>query len=88
MSDDEDISYVKKPNTIHYGSLEETERVKQQQRAVPTLDEIESDEDDFAEPDKKAAKLSGVSTLVPSAAINAAGNVNTSNEYFDLEKEV
>lgn len=90
MSDDEDVSYVKKPNTIHYGSLEETERLKQQQRtaASSSLDAIESDDDEFAEPEKKVPKLSGVSTLVPSAAINAAGNVNTSNEYFDLEQEV
>lgn len=87
MSDDEDVSYVKKPNTIHYGSLEESERLKQQ-RTTANLDAIESDDDDFAEPEKKVAKLSGVSTLVPSAAINAAGNVNTSNEYFDLEQEV
>lgn len=87
MSDDEDISYVKKPNTIHYGSLEETERLKQQ-RSSATLEAIESDDDDFAEPEKKVPKLSGVSTLVPSAPINAAGSVNISNEYFDLEKEV
>lgn len=26
MSDDEDVIYVKKQNTVHYGSLEEQER--------------------------------------------------------------
>lgn len=74
MSDDEDITYVKKTQNIHYGSLEESERLKQQ-----ALDEIESDEDDFAEPEAKLARV-----VVPAAA----GNVNTSNEYFDLEQEV
>jgi hypothetical protein len=28
MSDDEDILYIKKKNTIHYGSLEEQERAR------------------------------------------------------------
>lgn len=26
MSDEEDVTYVKKPKTIHYGSLEDQER--------------------------------------------------------------
>ncbi|XP_034659018.1 U4/U6 small nuclear ribonucleoprotein Prp4 [Drosophila subobscura] len=29
MSDDDDIQYIKRPRTIHYGSLEETERKRQ-----------------------------------------------------------
>lgn len=28
MSDDEEITYVKKPKTIHYGSLEDQERIR------------------------------------------------------------
>jgi len=28
MSDDEDITYVKKQKTIHYGSLEDQERIR------------------------------------------------------------
>lgn len=28
MSDDEEITFVKKPKTIHYGSLEEQERLR------------------------------------------------------------
>lgn len=29
MSDDEELVYVKRPKTIHYGSLEDTERMRQ-----------------------------------------------------------
>lgn len=29
MSDDEELVYVKRPRTIHYGSLEESERNRQ-----------------------------------------------------------
>lgn len=29
MSDDEELVYVKRPRTIHYGSLEESERQRQ-----------------------------------------------------------
>jgi U4/U6 small nuclear ribonucleoprotein PRP4 len=29
MSDDEEITYVKKQKTIHYGSLEDQERIRQ-----------------------------------------------------------
>lgn len=74
MSDDEDVTYVKKTQTIHYGSLEESERLKQ-------LEQIESDEDEFAEPDAKVARLATV-------AAASAGNVNTSTDYFDLDQEV
>lgn len=76
MSDDEDVTYVKKTQNIHYGSLEESERLKQQ-----ALEEIESDDDDFAEPEAKIARLGTV-------AAPAVGNVNTSTEYFDLDQEV
>lgn len=78
MSDDEELIYVKKANTIHYGSLEESERLKQQ-----TLEEIESDEEEFAEPEPKVAK-----TVATPAPVTTTNNVHTSNEYFDLEQEV
>jgi hypothetical protein len=56
MSDDEDIIYVKKQNTIHYGSIEEQERLRLQSMhlappgeesldgapASPTTDQLES----------------------------------------------
>lgn len=29
MSDDEELVYVKRPRTIHYGSLEESEKARQ-----------------------------------------------------------
>lgn len=87
MSDDEDISYVKKTNTIHYGSLEETERLKQLRVPGGVLDEIVSDDDDFNEPDKKVAKLT-VAAVNNASTNSSSGNVNTSNEYFDLEQEV
>lgn len=50
MSDDEEVTYTKKRNTIHYGSLEESERSK--------LEEIHSDEDDFVEPEAKKVIIS------------------------------
>lgn len=109
MSDDEDITYVRKTQKIHYGSLEESERLKQQQQpsASQTLDRIESDDEDHddnghaaagsgsdaadsddgaAEPRQKIARLTAGSSTA--ATSNAGGNINTSNEYFDLEQEV
>lgn len=85
MSDDEEISYVKKSNNIHYGSLEESERAKQ-----AALEEIDSDEDDFAaaaEPDAKIPKLSASSNTAPGSGA-APPPQQSSNDYFDLEKEV
>jgi U4/U6 small nuclear ribonucleoprotein PRP4 len=38
MSDDEEITYVKKPKTIHYGSLEDQERLR-----LASLSTIEND---------------------------------------------
>lgn len=80
MSDDEEITYVKKANTIHYGSLEEAERIKQQQ-----LDEIESDEEEFAEPEQKKIALAPPTSTVTSSA---SSNHISSNEYFNLEEEM
>lgn len=39
MSDDEDLVYVKKQKTVHYGSLEETERARLATAAETTDDE-------------------------------------------------
>lgn len=88
MSDDDEISYVKKSNTIHYGSLEESERAKQ-----AALEEIDSDEDDFtaAEPEAKVPKLSTApgSGAAPQPSSSTGGSSSTTqNEYFDLEQEV
>lgn len=80
MSDDEEITYVKKPNTIHYGSLEESERIKQQQ-----LDEIESDEEEFAEPEQKKIALA---PPIPTVTSSASSNHISSSEYFNLEEEM
>lgn len=84
MSDDEEVIYKKPQKTIHYGSLETTEWAKQQ------TEEIQSDEDDYEPEAKRAAFTSAVSapSLTPSAQISNAGNINVSNEYYELEKEM
>jgi U4/U6 small nuclear ribonucleoprotein PRP4 len=41
MSDDEDVLYVKKQKTIHYGSLEEQERARLSTAAVKSADSDE-----------------------------------------------
>lgn len=66
MYDDDELHFTKKVKTIHYGSLEETEKQRLQ------TESIESDEEDY-EPATKKVLL---------------GNINTSNEYFDLENEM
>lgn len=72
MSDDEEVTYKKPQQTIHYGSLENSDWLKTQ-----PLEEIQSDEDDY-EPDcKKLATTQNIS-----------GNINISSEYFDLEQEM
>lgn len=85
MSDDDEIAYIKRPRTIHYGSLEEAERQRQQ-----ALENIESDEEEY-EPESKKAVLAAASAAVnstSSAATTTIGNVQVSSEYFDLEAEV
>lgn len=79
MSDDEEVIYKKPTKTIHYGSLEKSEWVKQQ-----TLEEIQSDEDDY-EPETKKPATSATSAIAPPTS---TGNINISNEYFDLEHEM
>jgi len=41
MSDDEDVLYVKKQKTIHYGSLEEQERARLSSAALKSGDSDE-----------------------------------------------
>lgn len=78
MSDDEEVIYKKPQKTIHYGSLENSEWIKQQ------TEEIQSDEDDY-EPESKKPATTATSTIAPPTS---SGNINISNEYFDLEHEM
>lgn len=79
MSDDEEIIYKKPQKTIHYGALDNNEWLKQQ-----PLEEIQSDEDEY-EPDSKKPTIATNSTIQPP---NSGGNINISDEYFDLEQEM
>ncbi|XP_049799403.1 U4/U6 small nuclear ribonucleoprotein Prp4 [Schistocerca nitens] len=83
MSDDEDILYIKKQKTIHYGSLEEQERNRLNAAAAASA----------------AATTTGVPTSSvdsdgdspPTAMVSSppeAGNVNISDEYMELEEEM
>lgn len=91
MSDEEEVTYVKKQNTIHYGSLEESERIKQQ-----ALDEIESDEDEFVEPEPKKIALAPptATPTAPSSSSSSSTTASSSNnhisssDYFNLEEEM
>lgn len=90
MSDDEELIYKKPLKTIIYGSLETNDWVKQQ-----TLEDIQSDEDEY-EPDKKKPALGSTlpsvagtaGTALPSTTIQPSANIHLSNEYFDLEQEM
>lgn len=96
MSDDEEIIYKKPTNTIHYGSLEETERLRQNLEDIQSEDE----EDDYEPETKKPAIALPTATAVPavtnaavpnappSSNASQAGNINISNEYFELEQEM
>lgn len=79
MSDDEEIIYKKPQKTIHYGALDNNEWLKQQ-----PLEEIQSDEDEY-EPDSKKPAIATTSTIQPPSS---GGNINISDEYFDLEQEM
>lgn len=41
MSDDEELTYVKKQKTIHYGSLEDAERIRQIVAGPDSDEEVE-----------------------------------------------
>lgn len=78
MSDDEDLIYKKPQKSIHYGTLDHSDWVKQQQ----TLEDIQSDEDEY-EPEKKKSAISS------SQAVGASSsNIQISNEYYELEQEM
>ncbi|XP_017844144.1 U4/U6 small nuclear ribonucleoprotein Prp4 isoform X2 [Drosophila busckii] len=98
MSDDDDIQYVKRQRTLHYGSLEETERKRQNQSTpssgtpaattttpTPTgqLEDIESDED-YEESSKKANSTKPAAPTPTAAAL--ANKID--DDYFDLENEM
>lgn len=82
MSDDEDVIYTKPQKTIHYGSLENNEWLKQQ-----TLEEIDSAEDDEYEPENKKPAIAAATNSTISVQ-HSTSNINISNEYFDLEHEM
>jgi U4/U6 small nuclear ribonucleoprotein PRP4 len=63
MSDDEDVLYVKKQKTIHYGSLEEQERARLSSAAVKSGDS-----------DEEGGNSSNTGQQAPEA-----GNVNISD---------
>lgn len=95
MSDDDDIQYIKRQRTLHYGSLEETERKRQTASAsvagtpaaatttTGQLEDIESDED-YEESNKKSSSTK--SALPPPTAASLANKID--DEYFDLETEM
>lgn len=80
MSDDEEIIYKKPQKTIHYGTLENSEWLKQ------PLEDIQSDEDEY-EPESKKPATAATSTVPPPSSSSGA-NINISSEYFDLEQEM
>lgn len=81
MSDDEQQIYIKRQKTIHYGTLDETDWVKQ------TLEEIQSDEDEY-EPDKKKPATISTAVVPTPDPDTSAGNIQISNEYYALEQEM
>ncbi|TDG53155.1 hypothetical protein AWZ03_000698 [Drosophila navojoa] len=96
MSDDDDIQYIKRQRTLHYGSLEETERKRQAGAAssvtgttpaatttAAQLEDIDSDED-YEETSKKsnATKVG----MPPPTAASLANKID--DDYFDLETEM
>ncbi|GIY43793.1 hypothetical protein CDAR_561061 [Caerostris darwini] len=76
MSDDEEISYIKRQNIVHYGSLEEQERQKLEQEKLK-----EEGSDDGKESSNEEENETEKETIT-------SGNVNVSDEYMDLEEEV
>lgn len=74
MTEDDELIYKKPKKTIHYGSLEKTMAMQQK------LDEIQSDEDEY-EPESKKPSISRTQETTH-------GNVNVSNEYYELEQDM
>jgi len=73
MSDDEDLVYVKKQKTVHYGSLEEAERA----RLAAVVETTDEEKDVTNANDANVANVSA-----------SGGNVHISNEYMELEDEM
>lgn len=79
MSDDEEITYVKKQKIVHYGSLEEQERQRladQEKKQEEGTEAERSDDDDDDD----------ISDVLKAAV--TAGNINISDEYMDIEEEL
>ncbi|XP_022201719.2 U4/U6 small nuclear ribonucleoprotein Prp4 [Nilaparvata lugens] len=74
MSDDEEVLYVKKQKTIHYGSLEEQERQRLAAIAASGGSQLEESSNS---PGSPAGDASGM-----------PGNVHTHDEYMELEDEI
>ncbi|XP_008549411.1 U4/U6 small nuclear ribonucleoprotein Prp4 [Microplitis demolitor] len=72
MSDDEDLVYVRKSKTVHYGSLEEGERARLAAESS----------DDHNDPVDASAPAPAVPAPTPVA------NIHVSNEYMELEDEM
>lgn len=87
MSDDDEISYIKRTKTIHYGSLEETERNRQ-----TALEDIESDEDAYESNTNNTAPTPAVAPAEPKkqpqppAAAPPSSKID--DDYYDIETEV
>lgn len=84
MSDDEDIIYVKKQKTIHYGSLEEQERSRLNAAAAAAAAAATT-----TGAPSSSADSDGDSP--PAAMVSSppeTGNVNISDEYMELEEEM
>uniref|UniRef100_A0A069DUW1 Putative u4/u6 small nuclear ribonucleoprotein prp4 n=1 Tax=Panstrongylus megistus TaxID=65343 RepID=A0A069DUW1_9HEMI len=74
MSDDEDLLYIKKQKTIHYGSLEEQEK-ERLATLTSTVVAAATGEESTAEDADKLGK-------------NELGNLHVSDEYMELEEEM
>lgn len=76
MSDDDEIPYVKKQKIVHYGSLEEQEHQRlAEQEKKKTEDDAEGTRSDDETTDNIKVAI-------------AAGNINMSDEYMELEEEL
>ncbi|XP_075221896.1 U4-U6 small nuclear riboprotein factor 60K [Lycorma delicatula] len=82
MSDDEEIVYVKKQKTIHYGSIEEQERQRLNAAAAATTTASTTSAD--SSPERNSEENGPPTAEQPVAG----GNINISEEYMDLEEEV
>lgn len=55
MSDDEELQYVKNPRTIHYGSLEDSEKARL--AALEAGEENSNDGEDSAAPSQASTQI-------------------------------